>query len=109
MVKRYNRLLVAFHVCADAALAALAFVLAYVIRFETGLLPVWRGYPPFEHYIRVLPLVSGLVIFAFYLQGLYRLRRGRSPAWTISSPSSSAASSPSCSGCGPRCTCRRTT
>jgi Undecaprenyl-phosphate glucose phosphotransferase len=78
MVKRYNRLLVAFHVCADAGLAALAFVLAYVIRFETGLLPVWRGYPPFERYVRILPLVSGLVIFAFYLQGLYRLRRGRS-------------------------------
>ncbi len=78
MVKRYNRLLVAFHVCADAVLAALAFVLAYVIRFETGLLPVWRGYPPFERYVRVLPLVAGLVIFAYYLQGLYRLRRGRS-------------------------------
>ena len=46
MVKRYNRLLVAFHVCADAVLAALAFVLAYVIRFETGLLPVLEGLPP---------------------------------------------------------------
>jgi Undecaprenyl-phosphate glucose phosphotransferase len=78
MVKRYNRLLVAFHICSDAVLAALAFVLAYVIRFESGLLSVWKGYPPFERYVRVLPLVAGLVIFAFYLQGLYRLRRGRS-------------------------------
>jgi|WetSurMetagenome_2_1015567.scaffolds.fasta_scaffold92239_2 Undecaprenyl-phosphate glucose phosphotransferase len=78
MVKRYNRLLVAFHVGSDAVLSALAFVLAYVIRFESGLLSVTKGYPPFERYVRVLPLVAGLVIFAFYLQGLYRLRRGRS-------------------------------
>jgi Undecaprenyl-phosphate glucose phosphotransferase len=78
MVKRYNRLLVAFHVISDAGLAGLAFVLAYVIRFESGVLSVWKGYPPFENYLRVLPLVAGLVIFAFYLQGLYRLRRGRS-------------------------------
>ncbi len=78
MVKRHNRLLVAFHVVSDAFLAALAFVLAYVLRFETGLLPVWYGYPPFERYVNVLPLIAGLVVFAYYLQGLYRLRRGRS-------------------------------
>ena len=78
MVKRYNRLLVAFHVVSDAMLAALAFVLAYVLRFESGLIPVPKGYPPFERYINVLPLVAGLVVFAYYLQGLYRLRRGRS-------------------------------
>lgn len=78
MVKRYNRLLVAFHVVSDALLAALAFVFAYVLRFETGVLPVSKGYPPFERYVRVLPLIAGLVVFAYYLQGLYRLRRGRS-------------------------------
>jgi Undecaprenyl-phosphate glucose phosphotransferase len=37
-----------------------------------------KGYPPFERYVKVLPLVALLVVFAFYLQGLYRLRRGRS-------------------------------
>jgi Undecaprenyl-phosphate glucose phosphotransferase len=78
MVKRHNRLLTAFHVASDALLAALAFVLAYVLRFEAGLLPVSKGYPPFERYVRVLPLIAGLVVFAYYLQGLYRLRRGRS-------------------------------
>ena len=48
MVKRHNRLLVAFHVMTDAALGRVAFVLAYVIRFETGLIPVTRGFPPLE-------------------------------------------------------------
>ena len=43
MVRRYNRLLVAFYVVTDTLLAIWAFVLAYVIRFESGLIPVTRG------------------------------------------------------------------
>jgi Undecaprenyl-phosphate glucose phosphotransferase len=78
MVKRYNRLLAAFHIFFDSALAALAFVLAYVLRFETGLVPVTKGYPPFTQYLAVVPVIAVLVPFAFYLQGLYRLRRSRS-------------------------------
>jgi Undecaprenyl-phosphate glucose phosphotransferase len=78
MVKRYNRLLAAFHVVSDALFAIVAFVLAYLIRFETGLLPVTKGYPPFGQYVSVLPLVAAVVPFAYYTQGIYRLRRGRS-------------------------------
>jgi Undecaprenyl-phosphate glucose phosphotransferase len=78
MVKRYNRLLVAIYVVSDAALAALAFVLAYWLRFGTGLIPAPLGTPPFGQYANVLPFVAGLVPFAYYLQGLYRLHRGRS-------------------------------
>jgi len=78
MVKRYNRLLVAFHVVSDSLLAVAAFVLAYLLRFESGLMRVTKGYPPFEQYVRVLPFIALLVPLAYYLQGLYRLRRGRS-------------------------------
>jgi exopolysaccharide biosynthesis polyprenyl glycosylphosphotransferase len=78
MVKRHNRLLVGLHVVSDALLAALAFVLAYAVRFRSGVLPVPKGYPPFAQYLDVVPLVAGLVVVAFYLQGLYRLRRARS-------------------------------
>src|SRR5215468_6179424 len=78
MVRRYNRLLVAFHVLTDALLAVWAFVLAYGIRFESGLIPVTKGYPPLEQYLNVAPLVALLTPVAFQLQGLYRLRRGRS-------------------------------
>src|SRR5262245_33543936 len=55
-----------------------AFVLAYGIRFESGLIPVYRGYPPLEQYLNLLPFVAVLTPFAFWLQGVYRLRRGRS-------------------------------
>ena len=78
MVRRYNRLLVAFYVITDAMLAVWAFVLAYGIRFESGLIPVTKGYPPIEQYLHVLPFVAVLTPLAFQLQGIYRLRRGRS-------------------------------
>ncbi len=77
MVKRYNRLLVAFHVAADTVLGMTAFVLAYLLRFESGLIPAPKGYPPFGQYVDVLPFIGVLVPLAFHVQGLYRLRRGR--------------------------------
>jgi Undecaprenyl-phosphate glucose phosphotransferase len=78
MVRRYNRLLVACYVVMDVILASWAFILAYGIRFESGLVPVTHGYPPFEQYVNVLPFIAVLTPLAFQLQGVYRLRRGRS-------------------------------
>jgi Undecaprenyl-phosphate glucose phosphotransferase len=78
MMRRFNRLLVAYYVLSDAALAAGAFLLAYLVRFETGLIPVWEGVPPFAEYLSLAPFIAVLVVGAFHVQGLYRLRRGRS-------------------------------
>jgi hypothetical protein len=78
MVKRHNRLLVAFHVLTDAVLGMVAFVAAYFSRFETGLIPTPKGQPPFDQYIDILPYIAIIVPIAFHVQGLYRLRRGRS-------------------------------
>ncbi len=77
---RHNRLLVAFHLMSDAVLGMSAFMIAYAIRFHAvdRLLPVSKGLPPVTQYINLLPLVAVLVPFGFHLQGLYRLRRGRS-------------------------------
>jgi Undecaprenyl-phosphate glucose phosphotransferase len=78
MLKRHNRLLVAFHVVTDALLGMVAFLVAYFIRFETGLIATPKGQPPLQQYLDVLPFIAFVVPFAFQLQGLYRLRRGRS-------------------------------
>src|SRR6476619_6191221 len=78
MVKRHNRLLVAYHVIADALLGMTAFLLAYAVRFESGFIPLTKGHPPLGQYLNILPFVGVLVPFAFHVQGLYRLRRGRS-------------------------------
>ena len=75
---RHNRLLVAFHVVSDAMLGVSAFIVAYVLRFQTGLIPITLGIPPLRQYINVLPFIAVLVPLAFQMQGLYRLRRGRS-------------------------------
>jgi len=78
MVKRYTQWLIASYVLSDALLSIAAFVLAYVLRFETGIIPITKGLPPFSQYVNIFPFVGLLVPFAYYLQGLYRLRRGRS-------------------------------
>jgi Undecaprenyl-phosphate glucose phosphotransferase len=75
---RHNRLLVAFHLISDALLGACAFLIAYAIRFNIGVIPVTKGLPPFWQYVNVLPFIVALVPLGFHLQGLYRLRRGRS-------------------------------
>jgi Undecaprenyl-phosphate glucose phosphotransferase len=80
MMRRYNRLLVAFFVIGDMLLGLTAFLVAYLLRFEIlhSLLPVHKGVPPFGQYLRIAPFIGLLVPIAFQVQGLYRLRRGRS-------------------------------
>ena len=78
MMRRFNRLLVAFYVLSDAALAVAALVLAYLLRFESGLIPITKGTPLFDEYVHMLPFIAVLVPVSFHVQGLYRLRRGRS-------------------------------
>jgi Undecaprenyl-phosphate glucose phosphotransferase len=77
MLNRHNRLLVTVYVLSDALIAMAAFIVAYALRFHTGI-PVPRGVPPLSQYINVLPIIAALVPLGFQLQGLYRLRRGRS-------------------------------
>jgi len=78
MVRRQNRLLVLMHVAADALLGMAAFALAYYLRFDSGLIPLTKGRPPFENYLEVMPFIGLLVPLAYQLHGVYRLRRGRS-------------------------------
>src|SRR5262245_45721719 len=80
MLRRHNRLLVACYVVADLVSAAAAFLFAYFIRFDTWfvtLVPITKGQPPFSQYLVSLPVIALLVPLAFQVQGLYRLRRGR--------------------------------
>ena len=78
MMRRHNRLLVLLYIVSDAMLGMVAFGLAYAVRFYSGLIPISKGVPPFAWYLTLLPWVGALVPIAFHVQGLYRLRRGRS-------------------------------
>src|SRR6516162_3557900 len=78
MLSRHNRLLVTLYLLSDALIAMSAFILAYALRFHTGVIPITKGIPPLRQYIDVLPFIALVVPLGFQLQGLYRLRRGRS-------------------------------
>lgn len=77
MTKGHPNLQGGMYVLSDSILAMLAFIVAYLFRFELGILPVTRGYPPFEQYLAVLPIVGLLVPVAFHFNGLYRANRSR--------------------------------
>ena len=81
MMRRYNRLLVAYYVISDGLLGMAAFALAYFLRFASPvatLIPPVKGVPEFwDWYVHLLPFIAVLVPIAFHVQGLYRLRRGR--------------------------------
>jgi Undecaprenyl-phosphate glucose phosphotransferase len=77
MVKRYKRTLATIYIVSDAVLGAVAFILAYWLRFHSGLITVTKGLPPFDQYAAVLPFIAVLVPVAYYFQGLYSLRRNR--------------------------------
>ena len=77
MLRRYNRLLVAIYVAADTLSAFVAFMAAHLIRFDSGLMEVTRGARPLREYLWIAPFIALLVPLAFQLQGIYRLRRGR--------------------------------
>jgi Undecaprenyl-phosphate glucose phosphotransferase len=78
MLRRHGRLLVLLFVVSDALLGTLAFGLAHLLRFSSGLIPITRGYPASTQYVAVMPFIAVLVPLAYHFQGMYRLRRGRS-------------------------------
>ncbi len=77
MVRRVSQSLVAWFLLWDLALIAGAWLLAYYIRFHTGLFSVHRGVPALVLYVRALPLVLLVGMVAFRLAGMYEVHRLR--------------------------------
>ena len=82
MVKHQTRLFVAMFVLVDVVCTALAWVLAYYLRFHSevvlGYLPAVKGVPPVSRYLLLLPLIAVLWPAVMYFHGLYQVKRGRS-------------------------------
>jgi len=77
VVTRRTRALAAGQATLDALLGAAAFLLAYLVRFEIGLIPAPKGHPPFDQYLVLAPAIGLLVVFSYQLLGGYRPRRSR--------------------------------
>jgi Undecaprenyl-phosphate glucose phosphotransferase len=82
MLKHQTRIFVAMFVATDAVCTALAWVLAYFLRFHAdpvlGLLPADKGIPELSRYLLLLPLIVLLWPAVLYFHGLYQVKRGRS-------------------------------
>jgi Undecaprenyl-phosphate glucose phosphotransferase len=80
MLRFQTRVMVATFVAIDVLVTALAWVLAYLLRFHgmRGLLPVTKGVPELERYLLILPVMALVWPAVLYFHGLYRLKRGRS-------------------------------
>jgi Undecaprenyl-phosphate glucose phosphotransferase len=80
MIKRRSQILICWFLFWDLTLTAGAWVGAYFLRFESGLIPIYKKAPNWELCWRNLPLVLLLAIGSYHLVGLYiihRLRRLR--------------------------------
>jgi Undecaprenyl-phosphate glucose phosphotransferase len=82
MLKFRERKLVTIHVAVDVAATALAWVLAYWLRFHADpvgwVLPVTKGVPDLDRYLLLLPFMAVLWPVVLYFHGLYQMKRGRS-------------------------------
>jgi Undecaprenyl-phosphate glucose phosphotransferase len=77
MVRQVSQSLVAWFLLWDLALASVAWLAAYYLRFHTGLFPTPRGVPEVWLYYRALPLVLLVGLIAFRLAGMYEVHRLR--------------------------------
>jgi Undecaprenyl-phosphate glucose phosphotransferase len=77
MVRRVSQSLVAWFLLWDLALTAGAWLLAYHLRFQSGLFSAPRGVPPLAWYLRALPLMLLVGMIAYRLAGMYEIHRLR--------------------------------
>lgn len=77
MIKRSSQILGVWFLLTDLTLTGIAWVGAYYLRFQSGLLPVHKAMP--EAYLcwRSLPVVILLAGVAYHLTGQYRIHRFR--------------------------------
>jgi Undecaprenyl-phosphate glucose phosphotransferase len=82
MVKFHARLMIGALVAVDVLATALAWVLAYELRFNSDLvaaaLPVTKGVPELSRYLLLLPVIVLLWPPVLYFHGLYQVTRSRS-------------------------------
>ncbi len=60
----------------DLIVVSGAWLLSYWIRFKSGLVPVTKGIPSFDHYLTMLLFIWLIWAFVFRRMGLYRPMRG---------------------------------
>lgn len=79
MIKKRRKQLTSFYIVGDVLAIVLGFILAYWLRFNSGLIGTAKGIPGFGHYVIIIPFLLVVHLIHFSYQGYYkiRLRRNR--------------------------------
>jgi Undecaprenyl-phosphate glucose phosphotransferase len=77
MLHHRSHLLRGCFLISDLTVTAFAWLGAYHLRFQSGLLAVTQSHPDFYHCLRALPLVLLLALIAYHMGGLYEVHRLR--------------------------------
>src|SRR3989338_737123 len=78
MLRKHSQLLLSGLFISDMLVLSASWLLAYWIRFNWDLIPIERGVPPLEPYLRILPYAVVVWAVVFKALGLYLPRRGAS-------------------------------
>ena len=76
MLKQKRQLFEYLFVVADLGVVSVAWIIAYWVRFQSGLVPVDKGIPEFAQYLTMLLFIWLIWAFVFRRMGLYRPMRG---------------------------------
>ena len=76
MLKQKRQLFEYLFMVVDLLVVSVAWLVAFWLRFETGLVPVDKGVPEFIHYVSMLIFIWIIWAFVFRRMGLYRPMRG---------------------------------
>ncbi|MCB0332437.1 MAG: undecaprenyl-phosphate glucose phosphotransferase [Bdellovibrionales bacterium] len=76
MLKQKRQLFEFLFMGTDLLVVSCAWLLAYWVRFESGLVPVSKGVPSFHHYATMVLPIWLIWAFVFRRMGLYRPMRG---------------------------------
>lgn len=77
-MKKQHQIIQLLFALADALGIGVAWLLSYYIRFSSGIIPVYRGIPPFKIYAALLVMVIPTWLLLFKFNRLYSLKRGES-------------------------------
>lgn len=78
MLKKRARLSVLLYLTADVITSVVAYFAAIYLRFMLEVVPNTKGMFPLRQYLYLVPFIAILWPIIFRVNGLYRLRRGRS-------------------------------
>jgi len=71
MVKKYSQVFLTVLFLSDVCIVALSWLLAYFLRFQVNLIPVYKSIPPFEAYLSVTIYVIVIWPITLKAMGLY--------------------------------------